>query len=102
MVTVELNQEALARAARMSTDILAHAPRFRNLDAFQQYPPQRFNNNNNATNNNKHFVKEVSINENVVVAGPASSPDVISSYPVPDYTPPMARTANGVRNQRYQ
>uniref|UniRef100_A0A0A1WMC5 Uncharacterized protein n=1 Tax=Zeugodacus cucurbitae TaxID=28588 RepID=A0A0A1WMC5_ZEUCU len=101
VVTVELNQDALARAARMSTDIMSQGPRFRNVDAFQQYPPQRFSNNNNNialnNNNNNNFVKQVSIKET------ATTPDVISPYPVPDYTPPMSRSANGIiRNQRYQ
>ncbi|XP_050337308.1 uncharacterized protein LOC126763644 [Bactrocera neohumeralis] len=104
VVTVELNQDALARAARMSSDILTQGARFRNVEAYQQYPPLRLNNNNNiAANNNNHFVKQASINDNVTVIGTASSPDVISPYPVPDYTPPMSRAANGgIHNQRYQ
>ncbi|XP_014102959.2 uncharacterized protein [Bactrocera oleae] len=102
VVTVELNQDALARAARMSSDILTQGSRFRNVDSYQQYPSPP-NNNNISANNNNHFVKKASINDKVTIIGTASSPDVISPYPVPDYTPPMSRAANGgVHNQRYQ
>ncbi|XP_004527025.1 uncharacterized protein LOC101453017 [Ceratitis capitata] len=103
-VTVELNQDALARAARMSSDISLQGPRFRNVDAYQQYPPPRFNNNNNniAVNNNSQFTKQVSIKENLIVTTTPTSPGVISPFPVPDYTPPMSRANNGIiRNQRY-
>lgn len=99
VVTVELNQDALARAARMSSDISEMGSRFRNVDAFQQYPPPRYNNNNNASNNN-NFTKQVSIKENGITL---HSPGVISPFPAPDYTPPMSRSNNvGVRNPRYQ
>ncbi|XP_036336918.1 uncharacterized protein LOC118747031 [Rhagoletis pomonella] len=106
IVTVELNEEALARAARMSTDITEMGARFRNIDSFQQYPPPRFNNNNNNNNtaNNNNFIKQVSIRENGISTSP-TTPGVMSPFPAPDYTPPMSRSNNvAMRNDagRYQ
>ncbi|XP_067643013.1 uncharacterized protein [Eurosta solidaginis] len=97
MVTIELNQEALARAARMSQDIARQGYRFRDLDSYKQYPPpppsisnkNNNNNNSNAINNNKKPVKQTSFKD-----------DAITAYPAPDYTPPMTRSTNvSLQNQ---
>ncbi|XP_037940309.1 uncharacterized protein LOC119673145 [Teleopsis dalmanni] len=83
-VTLELNQEPLTRAARMSVDVSLQERRFRNIDSFQQFPPPRSNN------------RPESIHESAVVT------ETVTAFPAPDYSPPMSRSNGMLRNQRYQ
>lgn len=97
--TIELNSDALSRAARMSTDQSLQDRRFRNLDAFQQYPPPRTNNNSSMGTAASPRVQETIVAANITV----------TPFPAPDYSPPMSRANQGqsqngiLRNQqRYQ
>jgi len=81
---VGVDEEALARAARISTYATLQERRFRNINAFQQYPPQRAN-----------------------TTSASGTQGTASTFPAPDYSPPMSRAnqdqaQNGVlRTQRY-
>lgn len=85
---VELNEESIKRAARISTDNL-QTRLFRNIESFEQYPPAK--------------LPQLSLQQ-----PPHQNLNQIQSYeptvPAPDYTPPMPRAnQNGhVRNSRYQ
>ena len=73
--TVELNVEPLNTAARISTNVQDR--RFRNFEAFQQFPPPR------------------SANAQAVEA-----PNTGALFPIPDYSPVMSRhNTNNLENQ---
>ncbi|XP_055845651.1 uncharacterized protein LOC129911763 [Episyrphus balteatus] len=80
---VELNEESIKRAARMSTDNLQER-RFRNIDSFEQYPPAK--------------------PPQMPLQHPGQTMNFEPPVPAPDYTPPMPRSnQNGqIRNTRYQ
>ncbi|XP_055913500.1 uncharacterized protein LOC129947090 [Eupeodes corollae] len=85
---VELNEESIKRAARMSTDNLQER-RFRNIDSFEQYPPVKVPQLPLQQQPHQQFAQTNSFEP---------------TLPAPDYTPPMPRSnQNGqVRNSRYQ
>ncbi|XP_030372771.1 uncharacterized protein LOC115622832 [Scaptodrosophila lebanonensis] len=81
--TIEVNEEAILRAARMSNDANLLDRRFRSLDAFQQYPPANPQSNPTSRPQNQ---------DTVVVA--------TAGFPVPDYSPQPH--SNGImRNNQY-
>lgn len=82
---LELNEESIKRAVRMSMDTLQER-RFRNIESFEQYPPAK--------------LPQIPLNQ------PQQSQQMVNFEPVvpaPDYTPPMPRAnQNGnIRNSRY-
>uniref|UniRef100_A0A1L8EIL9 Uncharacterized protein n=2 Tax=Haematobia irritans TaxID=7368 RepID=A0A1L8EIL9_HAEIR len=80
--TIEINQEVITRAARMSKDASFQERRFRNLDNFQQYPPR-------------------SRPESTIPEQQEPATNFRNGFPAPDYTPPMQRAAQN-RNNLYQ
>lgn len=86
--TIEVNEDAIVRAAHMSRESNLMDRRFRNIDAFQQYPapnPQA-----------SRPIRQTSqpVQETVVVA--------TSGFPMPDYSPQLSPNPNGIlRHQQY-
>lgn len=82
---IELNEESIMRAARMSTENLQER-RFRNIESFEQYPPAK--------------LPQLPLQQPQQNLNNSWEPTV----PPPDYTPPMPRAnQNGhIRNTRYQ
>lgn len=85
--TIEVNEEAIVRAAHMSRDANLMDRRFRSIDAFQQYP---------APNPNNRPLRQSSqgpVQETIVMAS--------TGFPMPDYSPQPSPNPNGIlrRNQ---
>ncbi|EDW70629.1 uncharacterized protein [Drosophila virilis] len=83
--TIEVNEEAIVRAAHMSRDANLMDRRFRSIDAFQQYP---------APNANSRPARQSSqgpVQETIVVA--------TSGFPMPDYSPQPS--PNGILRSHY-
>lgn len=86
--TIEVNEDAIVRAAHMSRESNLMDRRFRNIDTFQQYPAP----NPQASRPNRQTSQPVQ--ETVVVA--------TSGYPMPDYSPQLSPNPNGIlRHQQY-
>ncbi|KAH8295831.1 hypothetical protein KR018_010783 [Drosophila ironensis] len=82
--TIEVNEEAIVRAAHMSMDSNLQGRRFRDLYNFQQYPPQ--------TSRPQRQSSQVPVQETVVVA--------TAGFPMPDYSPQPS--PNGIlRHHQY-
>ncbi|EDV96880.1 uncharacterized protein LOC6556488 [Drosophila grimshawi] len=86
--TIEVNEEAIVRAAHMSRDANLLERRFRNLDAFQQYPEP------NQGNRPVRQSSQGPMQETIVVA--------TAGFPVPDYSPQPSPNPNGIlRHHQY-
>ncbi|XP_017048580.1 uncharacterized protein LOC108093147 [Drosophila ficusphila] len=72
--TIEVNEDAIVRAAHMSMDATLMDRRFRDINAFQQYPAP-----NPQASRPVRQSSQVPVQETVVVA--------TSGFPVPDYSP---------------
>ncbi|KAM8709304.1 hypothetical protein ACLKA7_016157 [Drosophila subpalustris] len=81
--TIEVNEEAIVRAAHMSRDASLMDRRFRSIDAFQQYPAP----NSQATRPVRQS-SQAPVQETVVVA--------TSGFPMPDYSPGLSPSSNGI------
>ncbi|ALC44194.1 CG12974 [Drosophila busckii] len=79
--TIEVNEEAIVRAAHMSQDASLMDRRFRNIDAFQQYPAP----NSSRTPRQQ---SQGPVQETVIVA--------TAGFPVPDYSPQPSPNPNGI------
>ncbi|XP_060652877.1 uncharacterized protein LOC132789112 [Drosophila nasuta] len=84
--TIEVNEEAIVRAAHMSRDANLMDRRFRSIDAFQQYPSP---NQPAARQSSQNPVQET-----VVVA--------TAGFPVPDYSPGLSPGNNGILRHHHQ
>uniref|UniRef100_A0A1A9WTF3 Uncharacterized protein n=1 Tax=Glossina brevipalpis TaxID=37001 RepID=A0A1A9WTF3_9MUSC len=73
--SIRLNEESLARAARLSAGVSIMERRFYNIEAYQQYPPRSR--------------RESSIPEEMT-----SRPESPATFPPPDYTPPPITKSN--------
>ncbi|XP_017095920.2 uncharacterized protein [Drosophila bipectinata] len=82
--TIEVNEEAIIRAAHMSMDSNLLDRRFRDLNTFQQYPAP-----NPQASRPLRQSSQVPVQETVVVA--------TSGFPVPDYSPQPS--PNGILRQ---
>uniref|UniRef100_A0A1A9VYN1 Uncharacterized protein n=1 Tax=Glossina austeni TaxID=7395 RepID=A0A1A9VYN1_GLOAU len=81
---IRLNEEPLARAARVSANVSMMERRFFNIEAYQQYPPR-------------------SRPESSIPEETRSRPESPATLPPPDYTPPPTTKSNHSvhRNQRF-
>ncbi|KAL9907647.1 uncharacterized protein ACN427_003689 [Glossina fuscipes fuscipes] len=81
---LRLNEEPLARAARVSANVSMMERRFFNIEAYQQYPPR-------------------SRPESSIPEETRSRPESPANLPPPDYTPPPTTKNNHsvYRNQRF-
>lgn len=81
---IRLNEEPLARAARVSANVSMMERRFFNIEAYQQYPPR-------------------SRPESSIPEETRSRPESPATLPPPDYTPPPTTKINHSvhRNQRF-
>lgn len=87
--TIEVNEDAIVRAAHMSRDANLMDRRFRSIDAFQQYPAP-----NPQASRPIRQSSQPPVQETVVVA--------TSGFPMPDYSPQLSPNTNGIlRHQQY-
>ncbi|XP_068148661.1 LOW QUALITY PROTEIN: uncharacterized protein [Drosophila tropicalis] len=85
--TIEVNEEAIVRAAHLSRDANLLDRRFRNIDAFHQYPAPK--NQPPARQASQAPVQQ----ETILVA--------TNGYPMPDYSPQLSPNGN-LRHHQYQ
>ncbi|KAH8415583.1 hypothetical protein KR222_005624 [Zaprionus bogoriensis] len=87
--TIEVNEDAIVRAAHMSRDANLMDRRFRSIDAFQQYPAP-----NPQASRPIRQSSQAPVQETVVVA--------TAGFPMPDYSPQLSPNPNGIlRHQQY-
>lgn len=86
--TIEVNEEAIVRAAHMSRDANLMDRRFRSIDAFQQYPLP------NPNNRPARQSSQGPVQETIVMAS--------TGFPMPDYSPQPSPNPNGIlRHHQY-